>query len=329
MILYFAPINLLGNHAYRHLILRHGADMVFTELILYRDLFGKEGDHDKLAITKGDETKTVVQVGTGEPDRVLEMVDHIMRHHPEVPEINLNMDCPQSTLVRKVSCGGLLNDITAMQAVTTALVHACEEHGVLPSVKIRTGPRPNRFKLDEYVKSLKRAGITKIYVHGRTLGQGYHQPANHSPLAKAVKKYPEIRFVANGDIDSYDSARRLEDETDCSDIMIGRAALHNPSIFRNVKQEVKAKTSSFSPLENDPNLIREENGSKSCSEEKKSLVKEFVEISTRNELPVKTAKRNLMMMLKGISDMKAVFKDLNEAGDYSELTKILYQHPFI
>ncbi|MGM5481105.1 MAG: tRNA-dihydrouridine synthase family protein [Nanobdellota archaeon] len=328
MILYFAPINLLGNHAFRHFLLKHGADHVFTELILERDLFDNQEKRNKLTIIKGDEARTIVQIGSGDAKAVARMVEYVTKSHPDVPEINMNMGCPQSTLVREVSCGGLLKDIEAMSRIAGALVDACRLHRVTPSVKVRLGPDNERDTLEDYASVLEEAGIKKIYVHARRLGQGYHLPADYAPIKEVITHHPDVEFIVNGDVDSYAAASKVMNETGCHTLMIGRAALHNLLVFEHIKNEVPSRTQEFAPLINDPSLETREDGKTYCAQEKLYAIKDFIDISMRNELPAKTAKRNIMMMLKGISDVKLLLREINEAKSLSEIKISLEKHPF-
>ncbi|MFW5865941.1 MAG: tRNA-dihydrouridine synthase family protein [Nanoarchaeota archaeon] len=332
-LLYFAPLNIYGNHAFRHLLLRHFADMVFTELILERDItFSSSPDkHDKLSIVAGDESRTIVQIAASEKESIEYMIDIINKRHPRVPEINLNMGCPQSSLVkRKLGCG-LLLDEKALSMSASALVWSCRKRGLLPSVKLRLGPEKKIVRIDRYIDILKRSGIQKIYIHARTRGQSYHEPANYSSLKDIGSRQKDISIVINGDIDGPDMACYLSRLTGIDDLMVGRAAMLDPFVFERIRVGDASISSSrsFNPLKKDPYRKILPDGSVGACAHKKEIILDFISISIRNDLPLDLAKRNLMMMLKGITGIKPVLSEINAASSFDGIIASLNRHPFI
>ncbi|HZH54675.1 MAG TPA: tRNA-dihydrouridine synthase, partial [Sphingobacteriaceae bacterium] len=147
--------------------------------------------------------------------------------------IDINYGCP----VKNVACRGagasLLQDIDRMTAMTKAVVESTH----LPvTVKTRLGWDDNTKNVYEVAERLQDVGIQALSIHGRTRSQMYKGHADWS-LIREVKRNPRIQIpiFGNGDVDSPDKAMAWRKEYEVDGIMIGRASIGYPWIFREVK----------------------------------------------------------------------------------------------
>jgi len=217
------------------------------------------------------------------------------------------MGCPQSSLQKNAVCSGLLLHPERMRAVARAVATRCREEQIIPSVKLRLGPHPNQLAIHDYLQLLSDEGITKIYIHLRTLRYNYTKPARWDVAADIKTAFPYLTIILNGDIDSYQRATQLALLTACDGLMIGRAALSNPLIFSQIKQGVRADTAidEFDPLRNDPHL-QPQHQHIVMTQEKKEAILTF--LSLANDIPLRVVKANLSWLTKGVS-ARGVFID--------------------
>ena len=115
------------------------------------------------------------------------------------------------------------------------------------TVKIRTGWDDNSINAVEIAKLIEKAGASAVSIHGRTRAQGYSGFANWD-IIKDVKKNIKIPVIGNGDVVDGPSAKRMLDYTGCDAVMIGRAAMGNPWIFREINAFLKDGTILKRPL---------------------------------------------------------------------------------
>ena len=150
---------------------------------------------------------------------------------PEI--IDINYGCP----VKKVACkgagAGILLDLPKMQKMTAEIVKRVQKP---VTVKTRLGWDDNSIKIQEVAQRLQDVGIQALTIHGRTRKQMYKGEANWTFIAD-VKNDPQIQIpiFGNGDIDSPEKALEYRNEYGVDGIMIGRAAIGYPWIFKEIK----------------------------------------------------------------------------------------------
>lgn len=144
--------------------------------------------------------------------------------------IDLNLGCPAKKVCNRLCGSALLGDEELVARIFDALVRAVE---VPVTVKIRTGPDPSRRNATRIARLAEDAGIAAIAVHGRTRADRFQGTAEYESI-RAVKAEVRIPVFANGDVTSPQQARNVLDATGADAVMIGRAALGAPWIFREV-----------------------------------------------------------------------------------------------
>lgn len=325
MILYAAPINIYSNFVYRHLLLKHGADFVFSELIKI-DFFEKEIEKDKLKYIEEDLDKTIFQIGVKNTEEVIEGVEKLKTSIHNIKEINVNMGCPQSTLQNTLSCGGILLNLNHMRNICKALKQSCEKLNITSSIKIRIGKSPEEIKVNEYLEIAKETGINKVYIHARTLKYGYNKPAMKNEMLTLKKDFPDIELIYNGDVDSYKSANETLN-LGYNGVLIARAMMSNPLIFKQIKNKIEVPLDTYDPIQNDPN-IKKIVDQFHIKEEKLNVIKEFIDLSIKYNLRTQLAKTNIIYMLKGISGSKEFIKKINESKKLEDYKKIINEIKF-
>lgn len=300
--LYFPPINKLGNVAFRRVCNNSGAEFVFTEMVRVEKII--EGDPfqlRKLRIPKDMENKTIVQIICEDINRIEECVDKIVELTHGLFEINYNMGCPQSTMSKNECGGGIVKNPIKVKQVAQALAKACKKHNIQASIKTRIGYDRENINILENVQNIKDAGITKIYIHGRTLLDGYRRPATYEEIGQVKKKFPELEIIGNGDIVDLNSLNNLIKQTNCDGVLIGRAALNNPYIFKELTNQTHIKHSSGIELITTlPAII------------------ELLQYGIQEELNLDYLKQNIVFMTKGVIGSAEFRTKLNNTSDIKE-----------
>ena len=229
--LLLAPMEDVSDPPFRMLCKREGCDMMYTEFIsvdgLVRDA---EKSMQKLDIY--DEERPIgIQMFGSDMESMMQATEIITEANPEV--VDINYGCPVKAVVCRMAGSGILRDVPKMIALTEAVVKSTHKP---VTVKTRLGWDDNSINIEEVAERLQDIGIKALSIHARTRAQMYKGEADWSWIAK-VKNNPRITIpiFGNGDIDSPQKAALYRDRYGVDGIMIGRAAIGNPWIFREIK----------------------------------------------------------------------------------------------
>lgn len=144
--------------------------------------------------------------------------------------VEINCGCPAPKIVRRGGGAGLLKNLPLLGRLLAKTVDAVD----LPvTVKIRNGWCPNSINALETLRVAEENGATGIGVHGRTREELYRGEADWSIISE-MKKVAQIPVFGSGDVVCHEDARRRFSETGCDGILIGRGAIQNPWIFRQI-----------------------------------------------------------------------------------------------
>lgn len=230
--LLLAPMEDVSDPPFRALCKKQGCDMLYTEFISVEGLI-RNADKSIQKLDISDEERPVgIQIFGSDQDSMVQAAEIIERTKPEV--LDINYGCPVKKVVCKMAGAGILQDIDRMVSLTKAVVDATS----LPvTVKTRLGWDEDSKNITTVAERLQDIGIKALSIHGRTRKQMYTGEADWSLIAK-VKENPRIHIpiFGNGDIDSPQKAKLYKERYGVDGIMIGRASIGNPWIFREVKQ---------------------------------------------------------------------------------------------
>lgn len=215
---------------FRQLCKEFGADVMVTEFVSAEGIFRKNERTLEYLEFVDAERPVGVQLFGGDPDHLGEAARMVAEwKQPEF--IDLNFGCPVSKVVSKNGGSSLLRDCPLLERVARAVVKAAAPLPV--TAKIRIGWSQETINATTTARLLEDCGVQAIAVHGRTKEQGYSGLADWDVIAQVVQTV-KIPVIGNGDIASAaDAARRLQ--TGVRGLMIGRAAMSGPWIFREIK----------------------------------------------------------------------------------------------
>lgn len=229
--LLLAPMEDVTDHAFRMICKKLGADIMYTEFISSEGLIRDAVKSTKKKEITDEERPVGIQIFGHDINSMQRATALAEESRPDI--IDLNFGCPVRKVVNKGAGAALLLDIEKMVKMTEAVVKSTS----LPvTVKTRTGWDEKNKPIAELAVKLQDAGIKALTIHGRTRAQFYTGKADWTLIGQ-VKSNPLIfiPIIGNGDVDGPEKAKEMKDMYGVDGIMIGRAAIGNPWIFRNIR----------------------------------------------------------------------------------------------
>lgn len=228
--LVLAPMAGITNEAFRSICKEMGAGLVVCEMISDKALSFHNAKTIKMTGVSQNEHPLSMQIFGADKETLVYAAKWIYEN-TDADIIDINMGCPVNKVAKRAGAGSsLLRNLNKVYEITKAVVEATP----LPvTVKIRIGWDENNINAVENAKMIEKAGACAIAVHGRTRAQMYSGHANLDVI-KDVVEAVNIPVVGNGDIVDGPSALHMLEYTGCKAIMIGRGALGNPWIFKEI-----------------------------------------------------------------------------------------------
>jgi len=229
--LLLAPMEDITDRSFRRIAKGFGADMMYTEFIASEALIRNvKKTFAKLEI-EDEERPVGIQIYGHLIESMVEAAKIAEEAQPDL--IDINFGCPVKKIAGRGAGSGIFQDIPKMIAMTEAIVKAVK----LPvTVKTRLGWDDNSKVIDQLAERLQDTGIKALTIHGRTRAQLYKGTADWSLIGK-IKENPAIHIpiIGNGDISDGPSAQAAINRYGVDGIMIGRAAIGRPWIFKELR----------------------------------------------------------------------------------------------
>jgi nifR3 family TIM-barrel protein len=296
--LLLAPMEDVSDPPFRMVCKEQGVDLMYTEFISSEGLI-RDAAKSRMKLDIFEYERPIgVQIFGSEIESMVKSAEIIESVNPNL--LDINYGCPVSKVTCKGAGAGILQNIPKMVAMTEAVVKATK----LPvTVKTRLGWDEGSKNIEEVAERLQDIGIQALTVHGRTRVQMYKGEANWELIAR-VKENPRIHIpiFGNGDIDSPEKAWEYKNKYGVDGIMVGRASIGYPWIFREIKHYFK--TQELLP----PPTI----------EERVAACKSHFEFSLRwkgEKLGVLEMRRHYTNYFKGIPNFKPFRMDLVTSMD--------------
>jgi tRNA-dihydrouridine synthase B len=229
--LLLAPMEDVSDPPFRKLCKQHGADMVYTEFISADGLVHDAAKSFQKLDIFDYERPIGIQYFGGQLENMIEAAEIIEAKNPDV--IDINYGCPVAKVACRMAGAGLLRDIPHMVRLTEAVVKSTKKP---VTVKTRLGWDESTINIVEVAERLQDIGVQAITIHARTRVQMYKGEANWEWINR-VKDNPRLHIpvFGNGDVDSPEKATEYRKKYNVDGIMIGRASIGYPWVFREIK----------------------------------------------------------------------------------------------
>jgi tRNA-dihydrouridine synthase B len=224
--LFAAPMAGVTDQPFRTLCRRYGAGLAISEMVSSRpELRGTRKSRLRLE-HRGELGPVSVQIAGSDPAFMAQAARVNAAEGAQI--IDINMGCPAKKVCNVAAGSALMSDEPLVARILEAVVAAVD---VPVTLKMRTGPSPERRNALRIARIAEGAGVQLLTVHGRSRACGFRGTAEFDTIAE-VKAGVRIPVIANGDIATPEEARRVLAYTRADGIMIGRAAHGRPWIFR-------------------------------------------------------------------------------------------------
>lgn len=283
-----------------------GADVIYREMVSAEAVVRGNEKTLKMAEFKKGERPVILQI-FGKDAAVLAEAAVILEEKYAPDGIDINMGCPARKIVSNFNGASLMRDAALSAKIVESVKNAIK---IPVSVKTRTGWE-RETEILEFSKIIEAAGADALAVHGRTKHAGYAGKANWEIIGQ-VKRQLRIPVILNGDVVDYASFKQAMETSEADGVLIGRGAIGNPWIFRNIS----AKGGPVSGWKN------KKDGKPSAKEIKITVLAHAkAHLARYGELV--TFRKHLLAYFKGAPGAKKMRAELAKIKTLKELTEIL------
>lgn len=233
---FVAPMAGVTDRPFRQLCKRLGAGHAVCEMAASNPALWDSVKTARRLNHDGELDPITVQIAGADPEMMAQAAVFNIRKGARI--IDINMGCPVKKVCKAAAGSALLRREDLVSRILDSVVQACSPHGVPVTLKTRTGWdhfSRNAVRIAQLAESL---GIAALTLHGRTRADLYEGHAEYDTI-KAVKASVNIPIIANGDITSPEKARQVLDFTGADAVMVGRAAMGRPWLFREINHYLK------------------------------------------------------------------------------------------
>lgn len=229
--LILAPMEDVTNPPFRKFCKRYGADWLYSEFVSADALVRSVNKSLKKLTIDDSERPVTIQIYGRYIDSMVEAAKIVEQVQPDF--IDINFGCPVKRVAQKGAGAGMLRDVPLMVEMTSQIVKAVN---IPVTAKTRLGWDSDHIIIEDIAERLQDVGIHALAIHGRTRAQMYTGEADWEPICR-VKENPRIKIpiLGNGDINSPEKVKEAFEKYGVDGVMIGRATIGRPWIFRQIK----------------------------------------------------------------------------------------------
>lgn len=210
-----------------------GMGLATTDLVLATHLISESRKSLELVATTPADRPLTVQIYSGVVEHLARAAVWLQDHGYEA--IDINMGCPMAKINSQGGGARMMCDVDGAKRSVAAVIDAVD----LPvSVKMRLGWDRDNITAPRLAREFERLGVVAVTVHGRTRQQGFHGDVHLNGIRAVKEAVHSIPVIGNGDVRTVEDAIRMRRATGCDAVAIGRGAMLDPWIFRNIQRNV-------------------------------------------------------------------------------------------
>ena len=315
---FLAPMAGITDLPFRLICKKFNPGLVYTEMISSKALMYDDSKTKLLLESVPEEKPLAIQIFGNDLEAIAYSVKYLNKF---ADIIDINMGCPAPKVTKNGDGSKLLLNLELIQKIVeTAVKHA----NVPITVKMRTGWDKEHIVALEAAKIIENAGASAITIHGRTRSEFYAGQADWE-IIKQVKENANIPIIGNGDIRSAEDAKKMLELTKVDGIMIGRAAIGNPWIFREIIEATKNK---------DNDLYRDneeyiQNKKNTSNEEILDIILEHIQLACKykkEQVAIKEMRKHISCYLKGFKNASEIRNKINQLQTRKEVEEELINY---
>lgn len=297
-----APMAGITDLPFRIICEKYNPGLVCTEMVSAKALYYND-EKTKLLLNTQNEKRPISMQLFGSDIESMKIATRYLNDIADI--IDINMGCPAPKVVKNGDGSKLLLDLKLAEEIVSAVVEEAK-HPV--TVKFRKGWDEKTIVAEEAAKVFEKAGASAIIIHGRTRTQYYSGTVDLETIKK-VKEAVRIPVIGNGDIKDGESALKMLEYTGVDGIMIGRASIGNPYIFKEIREYLEGKK---------PQEI--------AKEEKLETILRHIDLAveTKGEnIGIKEMRKHLSAYIKGLPKSSEAREKINRIDTKIELEKYI------
>lgn len=305
--LILSPLAGVTDRAFRSICNDYSLDYAYTEMVSAKGLLYSDRVTKELLAKYPGEKNLGVQIFGSDGQIMRDVVKEIIEKQYDFDSIDINMGCPAKKIVKNGEGSALMRNPELVKEIIYTLAEATD---IPISVKFRLGFDDENINYLQIGKIAQDYGAYKVTLHARTREQMYSGKADWDAI-KELKESLDIQVAGNGDIFTPEDAKRMVEYTGVDAIAIGRGAMGNPFIFKQIKEYFDTGTYSKPDIDEIIDVI----------ERHYNLMTQF----KTERIAVNEMRKHISWYIKGLRGSNALKNSINGTKNKDEVLDLLYK----